>query len=123
MYLLICLLVLAFDNLTAHEEFHIWFERSGGFAGMSTSVELESKSLTPDEASEIGKLIQESGFFQYNLTDSISSGMPDQFQYNITIEYGNQKRSLELMEADIPEKFRPLIDYLMKKARTKRKRE
>lgn len=93
---------------------HIWFERSGGFAGMSVSVEIKSDTLSPDEAKELSKLINRCNFFEFK-QDSISTGMPDQYLYRITIEKEGEKKELEFNETAIPQEFRPLIDYLMKK--------
>lgn len=118
-YLAVCLILIS-NNLAFQEPFYIWFERSGGFAGISTSIEIDSKSLSSDELEELKRLIDHSGFFVYHKNDSTPGNMPDQFQYNISIECDGEKQSVEFGDSTVPEKFRPLLDYLTQKVRSKR---
>lgn len=106
--------------MTIQEPFHIWFERSGGFAGLSTSVEISSESLGGEEVEKLKKLIDQSGFYEFQTGDSAGGNMPDQFQYRITIESKGEKKMVELNETTMPETFRPLVDYLIQKARERR---
>lgn len=119
-YLVACLVLIS-SNLAAQEQFYIWFERSGGFAGISTSIEIDTKALSSEEAEELRQLIDSSGFFKEHKSDSTSVGLPDQFQYKISIEWEGKKQSLEFGETAIPEGIRPLFDYLTQKARSQRK--
>jgi hypothetical protein len=105
------------------EPFHIWFERSGGFTGIANSIEVSSDTLDPGEADRIREMIDHSGFFDMNETDSGKAGTPDQFQYQITIEYKNRKKTLRLSESDITEHLQPLIDYLNKEARLRKRKQ
>ena len=125
MYLVYCLSFI-FNSCDIQEPFYIWFERSGGFAGISTSVEIDSKTLPAEEARELEQLIEQSGFFDFNKNDTIPDlGLgqgPDQFQYKITIEYkGREKKTVELSESTIPDSLRPLVNYLTQKARSTRR--
>lgn len=119
-YLAACL-VLIYSNLAAQEQFYIWFERSGGFAGISTSIEIDSKSLPSEEAEKLWEMIAQADFFKNHKSDIISGDLPDQFQYKISIESKGDKQSHEFGESAVPENFRPLIKYLTQKARTTRK--
>ncbi len=47
--------------------------------------------------------------------------LPDQFLYNITIEHMGKRRTLELNDASAPESLRPLLNYLMRVARKRKK--
>ena len=108
--------ILLTCNTVSTDIFHISFERSGGFAGMTSKVEVDSKDLSENEKKEVLTMIEKSGFFAFQ-PDSTSRSIPDQFQYTITIEQGGQKRTLELGESSVPDSLRPLIDYLSRKAR------
>ena len=103
------------------EQFHIYFRRSGGFTGISTSVEIDSSELAPREAEEVQLLIVRSGFFEAITFSNKFVNMPDQFRYNITIEHMGKKRTLELNDGSIPDLFRPLINYLVRAARVSKK--
>lgn len=114
-------LAVLFSNiLLAQEKFHIDFERSGGFAGITTKIDIDSNSLPPYEVEKLEQLINDSGFFEFDKNDSVQVGLPDQFRYELTIKYKNERQTIELSDATIPESFRPLINYLNQKARLKR---
>jgi hypothetical protein len=100
--------------------FYIWFERSGGFTGISTSVEIDSKLLSYDESEELKQLIDQSDFFELIKNDTIQVSMPDQFQYTITIKDDRAKRTVEFSDITMPDTMRPLINYLSQKARSKK---
>lgn len=116
-YLAVCLIFLICNSVVGQEHFHIWFERSGGFTGMTTKVEVDSDTLSSEEVENVCGLIEAADYFNIQNSDNSASGLPDQFQYKITIEYKRNKRTLELGESDISEKLRPLVNYLTRKAR------
>lgn len=103
------------------EQFHIDFERSGGFTGGSQQVKINSAELDPGEAEALKQLLDRSGFFEAFVLENKFLNMPDQFSYQITIEHMGKKRSLELTDGSIPELFRPLINYLVRVARKSRR--
>lgn len=77
------------------EQFHIFFRRSGGFTGISTSVKIDSRELASGEAEDLKRLIVRSGFFEAVAFDNTFVHMPDL--------------------------FRPLINYLVRVARASKK--
>ena len=103
------------------EQFQISFERSGGFTGTSTRIEIDSGDLVPGEAEELNQLILRSEFFEAVTFNSNILNMPDQFQYKITIEQTGRTRTLELNDGSLPDLFRPLINYLVGVARKHRR--
>lgn len=119
-YLVLFWHLVLFNSVMVQNPFHIWFERSGGFTGITLSMELENNDLESDEAGEVEDLIDQSGFFALQEKDSLSSEAPDQFQYKITIEYKGKKKTVEMTESAVSGGLRPLINYLNRKARTKR---
>jgi len=104
------------------EQFHIDFQRSGGFTGASTRVKIDSAELDSSEAEALKQLLDRSGFFEAFVLENKFLNMPDQFSYQITIEHMGKKRSLEMTDGSIPELFRPLINYLVRLARRGRRK-
>jgi hypothetical protein len=99
----------------------IFFERSGGFAGISSSTIVDIHSLPPDEAHKIQGMIDNAkGFF--DLKTSSSSLPPkraaDYFKYKVIVETEEGKKyTIETNDITIPSELRPLINYLMEKAK------
>ncbi len=118
LYLVVLLAGLASDTMQAQEGLYIDFRRSGGFAGIETKVKIHGDSLTSEDFSRLGTLIDQSGFFTYDKSGSISEHIPDQFEYNITIKYKGQQRTLHFLEGVIPDQFSGLFRYLTQKARS-----
>ena len=102
-------------------DFHIEFQRSGGFTGGSTRAELSSQDLDSVLAEELALLIERSGFFEAVVLENRFLNMPDQFIYEITIEHKGKRRKLELSDGNMPDLFRPLINFLVGVARKQRR--
>ena len=100
------------------EHFHIFFKRTGGFTGSSNSAEVDSRELEFDEAEELKVMIDRSGFFEILVFDTSFLQMPDQFRYVISIEYMGKQRTLKMGDGNLPDKMRPLINRLVRLART-----
>jgi len=81
---------------------------------------LKRSDVLYNQFEKLEELINDSGFFEAIKEDSLPAGMPDQFQYKITIEYEGNKQTRELTESSVPDRFRPLVDYLTRKARQKK---
>ena len=113
--------ILLINNVTICQPFYIYFERTGGFTGITNEAEIHSDSLQQEECERLLNLINYSGFFETQKSYNIKGDMPDQFQYKITIEYNDKRQTLELGDAAIPESLRPLIQYLSRKARPVKK--
>ncbi|TFH20105.1 MAG: hypothetical protein E4H10_17045 [Bacteroidia bacterium] len=103
------------------EQFHIDFERSGGFTGGASRVKIDSRELDSEETELLKQLIGHSGFFEAFVLENKFLNMPDQFSYQITIEHMGKRRTLELTDGSIPDLFRPLINYLVRVARKNRR--
>lgn len=104
------------------DSFHISFTRSGGFAGRTNQAEIDSTELDDAEAGELRHMIVHSGFFEVLALNSQVLHMPDQFSYEITIEHGGKKRTLELNDTNVPDHLRPLINHLVRASRSAKRR-
>jgi len=109
-----------FNILEIQDDFYIQFQRSGGFTGIANNVDIDSKKLDAGEVEKIRQMIDQCNFFEFQHDDSLSKNIPDQFQYIITIEQGDQKKTVELTDSTVPEHFIPLVNYLNQKARAAR---
>lgn len=95
----------------------IHFERTGGFAGMRTSVNLDTKSLPKDEAGKLQELVDKAGFFNLPASFPPPKRGADYFQYVLTVELEGKKHTVEVSDPAVPASLRPLIQSLMGYAR------
>ena len=91
------------------------FERSGGFAGMTLTREVDAAKLPPDEARRLRELVDGAGFFTLPASGPPARG-PDRFQYVVEVEQGGRRHSVRAGD-DAPEALQPLLEYLTRLAR------
>lgn len=96
----------------------ISYKRTGGFAGMVLSFDLQTETLPPEEADELQNLVEAAGFF--NLPSKITSEgvVRDQFQYQLTITTDKQQHTVEVGDAAAPDSLWPLLEKLRILSRT-----
>jgi hypothetical protein len=106
----------------------IYFERSGGFAGMLSSTTVDTQDLPSKEADEIKNLVEKAHFFELpsklsQPSSKTTKGAADYFVYKITIQNNNnnnnnnqskKEHSVECNDLNMQPTFRPLIDFLTK---------
>lgn len=99
----------------------IEFVRTGGFAGLRMATTIDIDSLPPEDAQEIQDALEEAHFFSLppELND-VSRGV-DRFQYEITVDDGDQKHTVQGGETALPEHLQPLVQKLEWLARTHRR--
>jgi hypothetical protein len=95
----------------------IFFERTGGFAGLKLKASLDAASLTPQQARRLRKLLEQSRFFELPLRLEASVSRPDRFRYRLTVESNNCVHTVQAAEDAIPPEMRPLLDWLTATAR------
>ena len=96
------------------------FERTGGFAGMRMAVLIDVDSLPDQEAQALRNLVKNADFFNFSDTRP-GKAVPDSFQYRISIEDNQQKRTVEIGEMSLPDALRPLVDDLNQRARSQQR--
>ena len=96
----------------------IHFERSGGFAGIIMRTHIDLDALPPDEAEGLMAMIESSGIRNFEPA-TVNKNTSDQFSYALNIETGDEKRSLLFSEGQITDELKPLIEYLIRKARSR----
>lgn len=92
-------------------------ERSGGFAGLRASADVNSESLSSDETQHLRQLVDAAEFFKLPETIRAKNPGADRFQYKITIEDDQQTHTVVVDEAAMPTELRPLIQWLSSRTR------
>jgi hypothetical protein len=98
----------------------ISFERSGGFAGTTTKTAVDEKDLAPDEARKLRQLVEGADFFNLSKKIMPRSSRPDRFQYELSLEENDRQHTVTMSEEALPVNLKPLINWLMEKARQAR---
>jgi|SRR5919202_5782438 hypothetical protein len=95
----------------------IHFERSGGFAGISTSFTVDSNSISLDEQDIVKNMIDTARFFELPSETPLPKRGADYFKYKITVETEENKKSHTIKTNDMtmPYELRPLVNYFEKK--------
>jgi hypothetical protein len=91
---------------------HIEFVRSGGFAGIKLSASLDTQQLLPEQSSTLEKLVADAGFFDLPAQIKPASPGPDRFEYQVVISSAGKTHSISVGDAVVPERARPLLDFL-----------
>ncbi len=95
----------------------ISFERSGGFAGITTKTTIDEADLTPDEAQTLRQLVEEADFFNWPRKRIPRSPHPDRFQYELKVEENDRQYTVTISEEALPQRLKPLVHWLTKKSR------
>jgi hypothetical protein len=95
----------------------IMFERSGGFAGITRTVEISTEDLAAEDAAYLRRLIDESGFFDLPEEIAGDGTVADEFNYVVVIETGDRRVSVRTGDAGAPETLVPLLGWLNQAAR------
>ena len=86
--------------------------RGGGFAGLVSTVSVDSEELAPGDAEALRTKVEEAGVFELSPQSEEGTAYPDAFHYEITVEEGDRRQSVVLREETLPEKARSLISWL-----------
>jgi len=90
------------------------FERSGGFANIPLSAELDSAEMEPDRADELKRLVDEA--LPFDQPSTSKSNLPDDLHYQLTIEHGGQSKTIKVSDNAAPDKLKSLLDFLGEEA-------
>lgn len=86
-------------------------ERSGGFAGIPISNQIDSKDLPSTLVLKLSKILE------ITKSDSLSSrgtpkGAADHFTYKISVKDGTSERIIECNQYDLQDDMRSIIKYV-----------
>ena len=82
---------------------------------MKTAV--DEKDLAPDEAQKLRQLVEEADFFSLPGKIISRSPQPDRFQYELRLEEKGRQHTVAMSEEAMPAKLKPLVKWLMEKAK------
>ncbi len=97
---------------------HIQFARSGGFAGILLTANVDSQGLSQGESALLEREIMDASFFDLPAQIKSASPMPDRFEYQITISSSQRTHTVTVSESLVTDTLRPLVDHLTDLART-----
>ena len=93
----------------------IYFERTGGFAGMRTSASLDTDKLPPNESEQLHDMCNNIDFFNLPSKLESQSGAADIFHYKITIESKDGKHTVETTDTSMTPELENLVGFLSDK--------
>jgi len=94
----------------------IYFERTGGFAGIKTSASIDTDTLPPNESEKLHDMCDNMNFFNMPSTSAPKSGAADLFRYKITIESKDGRHTVETTDLSMTPEFENFINFLSDKA-------
>jgi len=99
------------------KEMNIYFQSSGGFAGINSRIELDTSSMSSNDAMRIQELINNSNFFSLpSESPPPKAGAADYISYKITVETDERKHTVRTNDIVMPPQLEPLISFLQEKA-------
>lgn len=98
-----------------HADMKIKFRQSGGYAGLRLGCDLDTKFLSPEEATQLESLVEKSGILRSQ--SARSENTADQINYEITIETDRGICQRTFDDLTLPESVLPLLDYLQSHAK------
>jgi hypothetical protein len=89
----------------------ITFERSGGVVANEIYLDLDLDSLPEDSAKHLLKLVEKADFFNIPRNLGMTSS-PDEFQYKITVDDGDNYHSVRTTDTTMPRSLLSLVREL-----------
>ncbi|MBW4448724.1 MAG: hypothetical protein KME38_18150 [Spirirestis rafaelensis WJT71-NPBG6] len=90
----------------------ISFERSGGFAGIIRTTNIDTATLPPNECKQVSELIQSASFFELPQTITSDTRGSDRFQYTLTVEDNGKQHTITVGESALSGELKSLIEWL-----------
>jgi hypothetical protein len=88
------------------------------FPGLARPFTVDAAELPPDEAAELARLVEESGFFELP-EQPAQPGDPDARTYTVTVQRGSDSRTLTLTDPLPNSALRQLINLVEKRRRAR----
>ena len=101
----------------------ISFEQSGGIAGLSKKINLDTRSLPSSEGQQVQSMVDNSNFYELlNNTGQPDPTAADYLKYKITLESEDgRKHTVETTDVTTPAALSPFVGYLRKKIKEQRR--
>lgn len=98
------------------ERIVIEFESSGGIGGLVNRRTVDTATLPPGEADELGALLEQSNLMEFEPVRP-PFVVPDAISYRLAVVRGGQRREVDLTDPEVPMELRPLLRYLATQGR------
>ncbi len=85
--------------------------RGGGLAGIVTRTELDADRLPPDAARALEKLVASAGPLEEPAQAASQSSLPDELQYEVTLEDEHGRQTAHFGDTTIPQPVRTLVEW------------
>lgn len=90
----------------------ITLERTGGFAGITTTTTIDTATLPTYKANQIRQLINQVNFPHLNSTINPRLPHPDRYQYTLRVEENGQNYTVVFNEEAVSPALQPLVTFL-----------
>lgn len=90
----------------------ITLERSGGFAGISKVIEVDTAKLPQKQSEELSILLETANFFDLPAYFFANSNQCDGFQYTLIVKDKNKQNTVTVSESKIPDNLKPLMEWI-----------
>ncbi len=91
----------------------IELRRSGGFAGLSRRVELDTATLPQQQAAEVEQLVHAARLDQLRSAPDPPSRGADRFQYDLVVHTDSARHDVRVRDGQVGPALRRLIDRLL----------
>lgn len=91
---------------------HIGYRRSGGFAGIEMTAEVNAGELPAAAAELAQRLLAEPGLGEPTRPANAFPGAADHFSYQLQLSDGSRQQSFRWAEFQVPDALRPLLTAL-----------
>ncbi len=95
----------------------IKIERSGGFAGITKTITLDTEKLPKDIANRIEKHMTQTKLIS-RLLHRMKTGMADCYYYKISTKATAKKKEIEIGEFEVDKELRATLNFLFQKFNT-----
>jgi hypothetical protein len=91
----------------------IQLKRSGGFAGLTRTAEVDSEELPEEAAHRVRQLADEGRLDELAAREPERPSGADRYQYELVVEGDEAERRILMHDGAIPDDLRPLVDQLI----------
>jgi Emfourin len=92
----------------------IEIERSGGFAGLTKTITVDTEDLPSEMADNIKKHLADTKSKSSSTVMSKKKRVADSYFYRISGQLGKKKQEIELNESDVDDELKFFIDYVFR---------
>lgn len=89
------------------------FARSGGLAGLTMAVSVDTDRLPPDAAGVVDAALRRADLAGLAARPRQPAAGADRYQYDLTIERDGECHTLSFRESEVPPELRPVVDALL----------